>query len=828
MRPLFALLLLSAATLAYQIALMRAFSISLWHHFAYMVISIALLGFGASGTFLALWRRRDDQGPANFAGLAALFALSLPVCFAVAQRVPFNPFSLLWEPRQLLGLSLYYLVLFVPFFLAATAIGLLLLERARQAPRVYFFNLLGSGFGSLLAVIFLFLVPAERAVLLIYALAAGAALLVVDALPPRRGAAVVLSLAAAFYAFHFGGLLAIQPSQYKGLSVALNLPGAQILAQRSSPLGRVDILRSPAFRHAPGLSLVSPALPAPQLGVFIDAESAGAYTAFDDHRESVAFLDWTSAAAPFHLVPAAAGARVLVLGAGGGSDVLLALYHGAARIDAVELNPHVLALARREFADFTGHLFHRPQVSVHLGEARSFLEHTARHAGAAQFDLIQISLLDSLAASAAGVHALNENYLYTVEALDRATGLLAPNGTLAITRWLKMPPRDSLKLFLTAVTALEARGVPRPGDHLALVRSWATATLLVKRSPFTPDEIAALKQFGDERLFDLDYFPGIRPEDANRFNRLDRSYYFEAARDILAGGERRAALLRDYPFNLAPATDDRPFFDHFFRWRALPMLLGAYGRQGLPFLEWGYLVLVATLLQAVAFSVVLILLPLLFRRLSFFPDCHSEEAVGRRGTCFTPPSRSRVALYFFGIGLGFLFLEIVLIQKFTFFLGHPLYAVVVVLAGVLVFSGVGSSLAGRLQQRGSAFAAPARACAAVAALALLLAFLLPLLLPPLLGLPVAARIVITLLLLAPPALLMGMPFPLAWQRLESARPALLPWAWGINGCASVVAAVLATLLAMSFGFRVVFLSAAGFYLLAAAAAARLQSVESGN
>ncbi|MGH9804174.1 MAG: SAM-dependent methyltransferase, partial [Candidatus Acidiferrales bacterium] len=230
----------------------------------------------------------------------------------------------------------------------------------------------------------------------------------------------------------------------------------------------------------------------------------------------------------------------------------------------------------------------------------------------------------------------------------------------------------------------------------------------------------------------------------------------------------------------------------------------------------GYLVLVATLLQAVAFSVVLILLPLFFR--------------GRQpgAAPASTPSRARVVIYFFGIGVGFLFLEIVLIQKFTFFLGHPLYAVVVVLAGVLVFSGFGSLLAGRLQQRRSAFARPARACAVVAALALLLAFLLPLLLPPLLSLSVAARIAITLLLLAPLALLMGMPFPLAWQRLESARPALLPWAWGINGCASVVAAVLATLLAMSFGFRVVFLSAAGFYLVAAAAAPQPQSVEPGD
>jgi hypothetical protein len=367
-----------------------------------------------------------------------------------------------------------------------------------------------------------------------------------------------------------------------------------------------------------------------------------------------------------------------------------------------------------------------------------------------------------------------------------------------VTRWLKMPPRDNLKMFATAVEALEAAGIKQPGEHLVLVRSWATATLLVRRTPFTADDIAALKAFSADRLFDLDYFPGIHPEDANRFNRLDRSYYHDAAREILAGGSRREAFFRAYPFNLRPARDDRPYFDHFFKWEALPVLLKTYGGQWLPFLEWGHLLLVATLVQALVFSVALILLPLLFRRRQAAPTAASL-------------SRARVFAYFLAIGLGFLFIEIVLIQKLTLFLANPIYAIAVVLAGILVYSGIGSLLSAYVRHLGLT-------CAVVAFFAVAAALLLPWYLPKLMGLPTPWRIFVALALMLPIGLALGMPFPVAWKRLAAQRPDWLPWAWGVNGCASVLAAVLATLLAMSFGFRVVLFAAAALYLLAGATA----------
>lgn len=841
MRLLYALLLVSAATLAYELALMRAFSLVLWHHFAYMVISIALLGFGASGTFLSLWWRRSVPGETSsphranperaFAVFATLFALSLPACFVAAQRVSFDPSLFLWDARQMLALAAYYLAFFVPFFLAACAVGLLLLVHARQAPRVYFFNLFGSGLGSLLLVVFLYLVPPERTILLIYVLAATAALLALPAFRRASQVLVLVLLIATFYALQFSDALRLRPSQYKSLSLNLNLPQAAIVAQRFSPLGRVDVVRSPAFRHAPGLSLAARATPPPQLGLFLDGDSAGALTAFDGRTAPLEFLDWTSGAAPYHLLANRSAARVLILGAGGGSDVLLALSHRSARIEGVELNPQIIALVRGTYADFTGGLYDLPPVRLHNKEARGFIESLP---GETSFDLIQISLLDSLAAATAGVHALNESYLYTVEAFARYTDHLSDNGVLSITRWLKMPPRDTLKLFATAVAALEslqgessgqARRVARPGEQLALVRSWATATLLVKRTPFTPEEIAALKEFCRERLFDLAYYPGIEASEANRFNRLAQPYYFEAAQEILASPERRATFFDNYPFNLRPARDDQPYFDHFFRWRALPLLLRTYGRQWLPMLEWGYLILVATLAQAAVISFALILLPLLIlRRRRATP---SVSAAGSRGASLARLSRAnargaqsrgrlRVFGYFFAIGLGYLFIEIVFIQKFTFFLANPIYAIAVVLTGVLVFSGLGSFAAGRFALRSSpSVGGLPLVCAAIALLTVAAALVLPFILPPLVGLPAPARVVLSLALMAPLAFLMGMPFPLAWQRLEAAWPALLPWAWGVNGCASVLSAILATLLAMSFGFRLVLFAAATFYLLAA-------------
>jgi hypothetical protein len=781
--PLLAVALLSAAALGCEVLLMRLFSIVQWHHFAYMMISVALLGYGAAGAFVTLARGALLERYAQvFVAAAAAFGATAVASFLLAQRAGFDPLELLWDPQQPLRLSVVYLLLLVPFFCAATAVCATFARFGTNAPRVYGADILGAGAGSLAVVAALFAVAPMAALRL--AGAVGLAAAAVAALHCRLHPRVLVpALAAGALLLAFAVPPAWTPlrhSEFKALAQALELRGARTIAERSSPLGVVTIVESPEapLRHAPGLSLATPVEPPAQLGVFVDGDGPSALTRFAGDRKPLAYLDFLTSAAPYHLLDRP---RVLVLGAGAGADVLQALAHDARMVDAVELNPQLVELVERDFAAFSGRPFSAPGVRVHVAEARGFV---ARHED--RYDLIEVALLDAFGASAAGLYGLAESYLYTVEALETYVERLAPDGMLAITRWVNLPPRDVLKLFATAVDALERRGVGEPGRQLALVRSWSTATLLVKNGAFTTDEIGALREFCRARSFDADYFPGIAPADANRYNVLDASYFHDGAVALL--GPARARFVARYKFDLTPATDDRPYFFHFFRWRTLPELLATKAQGGLPLLEWGYPVLIATLAQAALASLVLILLPLAFAL--------------RRQRLPVRPSRGVVALYFGAIGFAFMFVEIAFIQKLTLFLAHPLYAIAVVLCAFLVFASVGSRWSARLAAVGEAGNGP-RIGAPVVAIALL-ALACVLLVPSLVryAMPLAdwARVALTVALIAPLAFAMGMPFPLGLARLAAAAEPLVPWAWGVNACASVVAAILATVLAIHFGF----------------------------
>lgn len=824
-RPLtLSILLLSAAALAYEVLLLRLFSIAQWHHFAYMVISLALLGYGASGTFLALARRPLlRRFPAAFLANVLLFAAASVGTFTLAQRLPFNPLELAWDPRQMGYLAAAYLLLSLPFFGAANAIGLALARFEEGLHRVYAADLLGAGLGAAGVVGLLFWLPPGPCLEAISALGlAAAALALADGAWGRRRIAAALGL----------GVAALSPvlwpdawseprvSPFKGLAQALRVPGGRVMEERSGPLGLLSVVESPRipFRHAPGLSLGFSEEPPEQLGLFTDADSLTAITRFEGDLEMVRYLDSLPSALPYHLLERP---RVLVVGAGGGSQVLSALYHGAREVDALEVNRQLARLVAEDYAPFAGHLYDRPGVRLHLAEARGYLARTE-----ARFDLIQLDLVDSFAAAAAGAHALSESYLYTVEALEQDLDHLAPGGLLAVTRWLSTPPRDVLKLFATAVAALEADALEAdedadPGRRLALIRGWSTATLLVKNGAFTAEDVEAIRAFAEERSFDVAYFPGITPEEVNRFNLLDEPYLYQGARALL--GPERQRYLAAYKFYIDPATDERPYFFRFFKWRVLPELLALRGRGSTPLIQWSYLILAATLGQAVLAGALLVLAPL---------------ALARRRV-LAAPGAGRMVLYFLALGVAFLFVEIALLHRFTLFLAHPLYSAAVVLGSFLLFAGLGSAASRRLVARGEgrrenradsgAKRAAVRSLLPVAGWPALGAALLTLIyvaaLPPLFrtwaGLPDPARIALSAALLAPLAFLMGMPFPLGLARTARRNLDWLPWAWGVNGCASVVSAVGATLLALHAGFAAVLAVAAALYLGAAWLVGRL-------
>ena len=794
-------MLLSSAAMGYEVLLTRLFSIIQWHHFAYMMISVALLGYGAAGTFVAVAQRALlPRFDAVFAGGAVLFGIAAVAGFALAQRVAFNPLEILWDPQQPLRLVAIYGLLFVPFVCAASSICLAFTRFAGQPHRIYSFDILGAGAGSIGMLAALFLLTPTDALKLVGALGIAAGALALFRGGPRNRSLAAALLAAAIAAPIVipADWIRLRPSEYKELSQTLRIDGTRIIAEAFSPLGLVTVVESAniPFRHAPGLSLAATMEPPPQLAVFTDGDGLSALTRYDGRREPLAYLDQLTSALPYHL---RARPRVLVLGAGAGADVLQALYHGAHSVDAVELNAQVVALVQRRFAAFSGAPYSAAGVRIHVGEARGFV---ASHRD--RFDVIQVALLDAFGASSAGLHALSESYLYTVEALAEYLQHLAPGGMLAITRWVDLPPRDILKLFATAVVALERNGA-QPAQQLALIRGWKTATLLVTNGPLSAADIAAVREFCRARSFDVEYFPGIEAAETNRYNVLDQPTFHEGALALL--GRDRETFIERYKFNITPATDDRPYFFHHFKWRTLPELLALKEQGGLPLLEWGYPVLIATLLQAFAASMLLILLPL--------------RAVARPtdGPALSAISAGRVAAYFLAIGFAFMFVEIAFIQKFLLLLSHPLYAVAVVLCSFLVFAGLGSRYSGSL--RASASASPRRrlfgAVAAIGAFSLLYLVLLPPLFRQAMPLPDALKIMLSILLIAPLAFAMGMPFPLGLARTAEGAPSLVPWAWGVNGCASVVAAILATMLAIHFGFGAVVVLAALLYALAAAA-----------
>ncbi|MGH8558609.1 MAG: SAM-dependent methyltransferase, partial [Methylococcales bacterium] len=469
-------------------------------------------------------------------------------------------------------------------------------------------------------------------------------------------------------------------------------------------------------------------------------------------------------------------------------------------IDAVELNPALVELVGERYAAYSGNLYGQANVAIHIGNARAFIASRA-----AQYDLIQFGLPDSMTGSG-GLHALGENYLYTVESIRTLLRRLAPNGYLAITLWTRIPPRDTLKMFATAIQALKDLGVSSPNRQLILIRSWQTSTLIVKNGMIDEHEINQSLAFCEELSFDPVFFPGIQATETNRRNRVLEDYFFLGSQALL--GAHSDDFQRDYKFNIRPATDDRPYFFDFFKWRSVPEIIESLYSGGMSLLEGGYLILIASLFQAMLASLILIVAPLLWLR--------------KRSAAIPFQSvRGPVFGYFFSLGMAFMFLEIALIQKFILFLYHPLYSATTILTAILLFAGIGSLWSQRFDTRKKRCKAVFYSCIAIIGLSVLFIYLLNPLFAGLIALPQFAKFAIAVLLVAPLGFCMGIPFPLGLSVLDGEAPWTLAWAWGINGSASVISAILASLLAIQFGFSVLMFFAGLLYAIVALRFSRL-------
>jgi spermidine synthase len=771
---------LSFALLGYELSLMKLLAYVQWHHFAYMVISIALLGFGASGTALALFREWFLQRQT-----AALFVSTL-LCVVLIALIPsalrllsVDPFRLIADPSQLWRLLPFYLALFLPFLAGAMMVGLAFLLTPQQAGKIYFFNLVGSGLGGLAAVVAMqWLHPQEIPLAMAGFGAVGVLLL--DAPTPalkKGGVAAVLLV--------LGWMLVdpLQPpqmSEYKSLSRTMLLPETRIVRERVSPLGVLSLVESPALRYAPGVSLQYQGAIVSRPVVFNDGEWVGAVLQEND-TAALEVMKHSTAALSYELKDRA---RVLVLGAGTGSEMALAEALGARSVTGVEMNKALVAMVEDYGPKASG-------GTTIIAEARSFLARDT-----ARYDLIVLPIGEGWTASAAGVHALFENYLLTVESFAAMIDRLAEDGVLAVQSWMNHPPRSPMKVLSTLVYALRARGVESPREHFAAVKSWGTVVALASKRGFGASDRQAIRDFCALHGFDVVYLSDMNEEEANLFHHVDRPHLFELARALVSGKED--AFFETYPFFIRPATDDRPYFSNFLRWGKVGELLEVYSLREVSLFEIGSVLLILTLVQLLVGATVLVMLPLVLVRRD------------------RPPRRDfvRTVTYFAAIGVGYMLVEIVLIQKFILFLGDPMYSVSVVVAGMLVWSGVGSLVSGRLKDRASVVL-PRIMLLLLLILAVSLLFLSDLL-RALLPLDIPIRFLLALLLLAPPAFLMGFPFPLGLRLIAKGSQGLIPWAWGVNGYCSVVSATLAVVLAMELGFQAVMLVSVGAYGVALA------------
>lgn len=738
----------SVALLAFEILLLRFFSTQHFHHFAYAVISIAMLGGGAGGTLLVLvggWLRGRERR-AFWWSVAAFVALLVTVPLA-ARALPFEPTALVWSAgawRQSLVLAV---VLALPFLAGTASVILAMLARSDAVPALYGANLAGSGAGALLALLLL-RIPSPW--------------------PPR-------------------------PSPFKALPQVEAYPDARRAGERWGPLGWVVAVRTPAFHYAPGLSLAYRGpLPA-QAALFVDGELAGGATDWRGDTALAAFLDWLPAAAAYRVVRPR---TVLVLGAGPGLEVLAALVHGARRVVAVELNPDVIELTR-VVLDASSDVYRDSRVELVVGDARSVVAHTRE-----RFDLVVLSPGEPFGTAAAGLHALGEDYLTTVQALRAYLDHLEPGGALAMTRWIRAPPRDDVRMILTAAAALRSGGDTAVGGGLICLRSWATSTTLVRPRGFDAADLARVRDFAASRLLDADWLAGAAPPGAPVFNRVEEPAAREAAAAAARGADSAAAMAGRYAFDVRPPTDDRPYFSHFLRFGTLRRLLALGAASWLPFAEWGYLAVLATVLQGALVAAILMLVPA-----AVLASARPSGGV----------SLGAIGTYFGAIGLGYLAVEMAFVQQLQLLLGHPVYAVTAAVAGFLAFSGAGSLRLGRL-------ATAWKAAAAVAAMVLLELAVAPAITRGAQPLGLTARAAIGVAVLMPLAFFMGAPFPAGLRVLTAGRPGALAWAWAANGFASVIAAGVATLCAVGWGWRWVLLGGAACYVAAALAAYRPRQI----
>lgn len=788
------LLLISAAVLCFEINLTRLFSVSQFYHYAFMVVSIALFGMGASGTFLAIWKNEDKTTQERqLPWLAGLTAGSIFGSYLLTNNLPFDSYSIFINPSEIFILLLHYLALALPFFFSGMVINVLLREYQPSGSSVYAVNLIGSALGCLIALVTPRLVDGEGvvAVSAVMASLAGLFFLINNSKERNKKTNPILSsggltvllissfslLGIRLFSGVYPNFYRLNLSPYKSLSYVLQPPDAHIAQSEWNSFSKIDIVSSASLHSFPGLSYrYADPLPAID-GLFIDGDDLSALL---PKEPDMTFAEFLPASIAFDLRP---GAEVMIVEPKGGLDIQAAVALGADQVTAVEPNPLIIEAAASIYA--------QKAVKVVRSSGRSLL-----HGDKNLYDVIQMPLTDSYHPVSSGAYALGEDYRYTLESFKAMIDRLKPDGILVVTRWLQKVPSEWLRVFTLAVTALEEEGYD-PCTQIIAFRGYNTGTLLVGKNSFSEDEIRIVRSFTAENAFDLVFAPMSERFDINQFNVLQEPVYYQTFQEFIKQDSRKA-FYQSYPYDVHPPTDDHPFFSHFFKWSQLDEVLQSLGTTWQPFGGAGYLVILVIFFSALLLSGFLILLPVIFLKPARFK-----------------PRKMRIPMYFGMIGLAFLLVEMPLIQRFILFVDQPAYAVTAVLFCILMFSGLGSHF-------GSKLLSLSNALLLLVGLLSLYSFILPRLLHDLLGFQLTIRALITILLIAPIGFLMGIPLPagLDWMRsiqhkeAETTNRRMVAWVWAVNGASSVMASILSSLLTLSFGLTVTTVVGIALYLAA--------------
>lgn len=764
-RTLFGLGIVAGCTLALQVVITRLFSSVLAYHFGFLAISLALLGTGAG----ALWvyvrpgHFRDAPLASVLARWSALFSLALLIVPFLLVRIDFaagrEAISAAFGFRLALACALTAL----PSFAAGVVVTLTISRFGKSIGLVYAFDLIGAGIGALAIVPVLWLAPAPELMLWLGALAAVSTILFASGGPGKNwiGLGLLGGAAVAVWISATTGLLYLEPRY--GIS-----PKAEKVAEYWTPLTRVF-----GYKFPPE---------SPFASIYYDRVYAPVPVIREGRLPTWETLGTGPQSIGYEVIEPR---RVLVIGGGGGRDIYNALAFGQSQVDVIELNEGIRMVVDGDMAALSGSPYSRDRVSTTIGDGRSVL--AARDT---LYDSIHIGFTDTLSANAAQGFALTENNLYTLEAFDLYFDHLSPEGILNVSRQLRLVGDEALRIVVLTLAALRERGIENFRDHVVVLKGVDIlfepyATVLARLRPFTSEELQRIEVLAQERGEGVLFGPRVPPPDGGPDPGESKADEWKA----LAQAESLEAFCNAHSLNVCPPTDDQPFF---FSMRRLSDI-------GSPDERYHYAADPISILS----STLLILLVL--SGLAFVLPLAVVEANER-------PRLSALS-FFAAIGLGFMLLEIVLIQRFVLFLGYPTYALSVVLAALLLSSGIGSALSMR-------WATSPKALQRVLLAAALLiggsSFFLSDLLNLAIVLPFAVRVPTAILLIAPFGLTLGMAMPLGLRRFESLYPHGVPYAWAVNGIASVLASVLGIFIAIHFGFIVESIVACACYGFAAA------------